>query len=84
MNHVNNACYHNYVELGRVKYFREVLGDHINWDEQGFVLARTEMDHLEQIYLNDEVFCCTRVYQFGNKSARVRNHILKKNGDQYV
>ena len=51
LNHINNACYHNYIELGRVEYFEKILAGHINWDETGFVLARTEMDHLEQVYL---------------------------------
>ena len=78
LNHVNNACYHNYIELGRVKYFEKVLGSEINWDKRGFVLARTEMDHLEQVYLNDDIYCCTRVFRFGNKSIGVQNAIIKK------
>ncbi len=78
LGHVNNACYHNYIELGRVKYFETVLGDNVIWDKNGFVLARTEMDHIEQVYLNDEIFCCTRVHRFGNKSVGFYNSIIKK------
>ncbi len=40
LDHVNNACYLNFFELGRVKYFNLVLGNTINWKESGFVIAR--------------------------------------------
>jgi acyl-CoA thioester hydrolase len=77
LNHVNNACYHNYVELGRVNYLNEVLGKKINWNVNGFILARTEIDHLEPIFLNDEIWCCTKIHRLGNKSAGTRSEILK-------
>lgn len=77
LNHVNNACYLNYFELGRVRYFNDVFRNAINWKEKGFVLARTEMDHLEPIFLNDEVYCFTRVSKIGNKSLTVSNSIVK-------
>lgn len=80
LNHVNNACYHNYIELGRVDYFEKVLGREINWNISGFVLARTEMDHLEQVYLGDQIHCCTRVFRFGNKSIGVQNAIVRASG----
>lgn len=77
LNHVNNACYLTYFELGRVRYFNQVLGPVINWNEQGFVLARTEIDHLAPIFLNDEVYCATRVVKLGNKSLTVENTVFK-------
>lgn len=78
LNHVNNSVYHNYIELGRVTYFRDVLRDQVNWDENGFILARTEIDHLVQVHLNDEIYCCTRVVGFGNKSMTIRNAIIRR------
>lgn len=77
LNHVNNACYLSFFELGRVKYFNEVLGDVIDWNKNGFVLARTEIDHLEPIFLNDEVFCYTKVSKLGSKSLVVENSLVK-------
>jgi acyl-CoA thioester hydrolase len=78
LNHVNNSCYHNYFELGRVKYFNEVFRKNINWSEKGFVLARTEIDHLESLFLDDEVWCFTKVIKLGDKSLTVKNSIVKK------
>lgn len=84
LNHVNNACYHNYFEMGRVRYFDQVLKRHVNWDKYGFILARTEIDHLIPVHLHDEIYCCTKVVYFGNKSMKVKNVILKKTGDHLI
>jgi acyl-CoA thioester hydrolase len=78
LNHVNNACYHNFIEMGRVRYFEEVVGDRVNWEKSGFMLARTEIDHIEQVYLHDELYCFTRVFRIGNKSVGIKNSLVKK------
>lgn len=78
LDHVNNSVYHNYIELGRVTYFKEILKDKVNWNESGFILARTEIDHLIQVHLNDEIYCCTKAVKFGNKSITFKNAIVKK------
>jgi acyl-CoA thioester hydrolase len=78
LKHVNNACYHNYIELGRVSYFDAVFQTSINWDNEGFILARTEMDHIEPLYLHDDIYCFTRVEKIGQKSIRMQNAIVKK------
>ena len=77
LQHVNNACYLNYFELGRVTYFRDVFKNKINWNKEGFILARTELNHLQPVFLNDEIYCCTRIKSFGNKSMVVQNAIIK-------
>jgi acyl-CoA thioesterase FadM len=82
---VNNACYHNYFELGRVLYFELVLQHAINWDISGFILARTEIDHVEPLFLTDkEVYCFTRVSRLGNKSMTVENAIVAHRNGQPV
>ncbi|MBA2612001.1 MAG: acyl-CoA thioesterase [Bacteroidetes bacterium] len=78
LNHVNNACYLSFFELGRVKYFNQVLNKNINWNEKGFITARTEIDHLTPLYLLDEVYCCTKIIKLGTKSMTIKNVILKK------
>jgi acyl-CoA thioester hydrolase len=78
LGHVNNACYLTYCELGRLFYFKDVLKESIDWVKQGFILARTEVDHLAPVYLYDEVFCFTKVIYLGSKSMSIRNEILKK------
>lgn len=84
INHVNNACYLNYFETARVNYFDTVFGGRNDWDKQGFVLARNEINHLIPIHLEDQIFCLTKVTDLGNKSLTLKNSILKKTKDGYV
>jgi len=82
LDHVNNACYLNYFELARVHYFNEVL-TRIDWSRQGFVIARTEINHLLPLHLNDDVVCVTRTKAIGNKSVTVENKLFRQLGNKY-
>ncbi|MEO6302065.1 MAG: thioesterase family protein [Bacteroidia bacterium] len=84
LDHVNNACYLSFFELGRVKYFNQVLSKYINWDERGFITARTEIDHIAPLYLLDEVYCFTKIIKLGTKSITINNSIVKKVNDQLI
>lgn len=84
VNHVNNAVYHTYIETGRVHYLNEVLHRHTDWMEMGFVLVRTEIDHLRQVHLRDEIYCFTRILSIGNKSLRIAGKIVKKSDDGLI
>jgi len=83
LDHVNNACFLSYFELGRVKYFNEVLNRHINWNDSGFVIARTEINHITPIYLLDELYCFTKIVNIGTKSITIKNSLVKKVGDEF-
>ena len=84
LDHVNNACYLNFFELGRVRYFNDVFTTNINWNEKGFVLARTEIDHLNPVFLNDTVFCYTKVIKLGTKSITIKNTVVKKENNTLI
>ena len=77
--HVNNANHLTYVETARVAYFREVLGKQVDWDATGLLLARTEIDYLEPIFLEDELEVHTGVTRIGSKSFDMENLIVKIN-----
>lgn len=77
VNHVNNAMYHTYIELGRVQYFNQVLDRTVDWNSKGFVLARTEIDYKKPIHLRDKVFCYTKLGAFKNKSFTLLSCITK-------
>ena len=84
LDHVNNSVYHNYIELGRVTYFKEILKDRVNWSEAGFILGRTEIDHRVQVHLNDDIYCCTKAVKFGTKSITFKNAIVKKVNGEFI
>jgi len=81
LNHVNNAVYLNYFETGRVYYFDTVLGKRHDWNKEGLVVVRNEINYLLPLHLHDRIECLTRCIRIGNKSITVENLILRnKNG----
>lgn len=84
LNHVNNALYHTYIELGRVHYLNDVLNRTVDWEQRGFILARMEVDHLKPIFLGDEVFCFTKAIKLGTKSITLSNVIVKRVNSEMV
>ena len=84
LNHLNNSVYHNFFELGRVNYFNQIFKDSINWDERGFVLARTEINHILPIFLNDTIYCFTKVIKLGTKSITLKNSICKFENNKLI
>jgi acyl-CoA thioester hydrolase len=83
LDHVYNACFLSYFELGRVKYFNLVLNKHINWNDSGFVIARTEINHITPIYLLDDLYCFTKIINIGTKSITIKNSLVKKVGEEF-
>ncbi|MFN5458581.1 MAG: acyl-CoA thioesterase [Bacteroidota bacterium] len=75
--HVNNANHLTYAETSRVNYFQQILGKDVDWDETGLLLARTEIDYIEPIFLEDEIEVTCAVSAIGNKSFDMENVILK-------
>lgn len=76
--HVNNAVFLQYMETARVQYFNDVFGKRHDWDKEGFVVVRNEINYLLPLYLNDEIYCTTRCIKIGNKSLMLENVIYRK------
>jgi acyl-CoA thioester hydrolase len=63
MGHVNNAVVVSYLEQGRFQWWRTFLGGR-KFQEEGFLMARVEVDYRQPILLGDDVrveLHCTRV-----------------------
>jgi acyl-CoA thioester hydrolase len=73
--HVNNAVYLTYFEIARSNYWREIIG--WDWDANGIILGRSEINYLKPITLNDEIACYVRTTRIGNSSFDV-THVLVK------
>lgn len=82
--HVNNAIHLTYFETARIEYFKDVISKPIDWSEIGMILARNEVDYFKPIFLEDDLFCYTKVVSFGTKSFEMRNIITKKDGDNEI
>ena len=71
--HVNNAIYLTYFEEARLKYWDEAI--HWNWDANGVIVGRSEVNYLKPILLGDNIYCYVRTTRIGNSSFDI-NHLL--------
>ncbi|RME16118.1 MAG: acyl-CoA thioesterase [Bacteroidetes bacterium] len=75
--HVNNAVYLSYIEQGRVEYLHQLLPDN-DFQKNGLVIARTEIDYFEPIFLHESILCYTRITHIKNKSFVFENVLASK------
>ncbi len=76
MGHVNNAVVISFMEQARFQWWRTFLGGR-SFQEEGFLMARVEVDYRRPILLNDEVrveLHCTRA---GNSSFELSYRVTK-------
>lgn len=76
--HVNNSTFLSYIEQGRVVYLNTLFPNN-DFKKQGLIIARTEIDYFEPIFLDNEILCGTKVSEFGNKSFIFENILIDKN-----
>ena len=85
MGHVNNATYLSYLEEARISYFYNILN--IPQDSLAFnaVVAKIDIDYLNELHLSEDVDVYTRLVKFGQKSLDVEHLVItKRNGEIVV
>ena len=76
MGHVNNAVYFSYFEQARMAYFKERVARIWNWNEDGVIVARNEIDYLYPVFLNDRMVIRLWVDHVGSKSFTVCYRVI--------
>lgn len=79
MGHVNNAVYLSYFEQARVHYFKQILGEKWDWQKNGVLLVRNEVDYLTPILLHDTPEIKVIVEHIGSKSFTLNYEIIVEN-----
>ena len=77
--HVNNAIYLTYFEIARSNYWKDVT--QWNWDKNGIILGRSEINYLKPITIRDEIACYVRTTRIGNSSFDVTYILVKMTPD---
>ncbi|MCB0395992.1 MAG: acyl-CoA thioesterase [Flavobacteriales bacterium] len=84
LGHVNNAVYLSLLENARIRFFEAVIRKEIDWDSEGMILARAEINYKAPVYLHDKIVIYTWVSRLGNTSFDMSYSLVKKNGDQEI
>jgi len=82
MGHVNNAVYLNYFEQARMKYFSEMIGEKWDWQRDGIVVARQEIDYKLPVLLSDSVQIETWCEHVGNTSLVFKYNVVIERKNQ--
>lgn len=79
LGHVNHANHITYFELARMDYFEVFAGNDIkiDWENEGVILAKIEMEYKQPILLEDKVFAYTWVSRLGSKSFDMACSIVR-------
>lgn len=77
MGHVNNATILSYFEIARTNFFDDIIGQQDNWFERGLIIAHTDIDYYNPVYLRDDVKAYVRITKTGTKSFDVEHLLVK-------
>jgi len=77
MGHVNNATYLSYFEEARIDYFEKSFDGEWDWQKDGIILVKNEVEYLVPIFLNDKVEVLTKIINVGTKSFTFGFEVFK-------
>ena len=81
MGHVNNAVVVSFMEQARFQWWRAFLGGR-KFQEEGFLIARTEVDYRRPILLGDDVRVELRCTRVGSSSFELAYRLTKGLGGE--
>jgi acyl-CoA thioester hydrolase len=75
MAHVTNSMYLAYADMGRMKYFNDVLGEPIEQREESLVIASLTIDFISPVFFSEKIEILTKTIKIGNKSIHTIQQI---------
>lgn len=83
MGHVNNSVYLSYFEMARVLYFTPLMGQNWDWQKNGVLLKKNEIEYHLPVLLHDQPEVIISVISIGTKSFTL-GYELKVNDVVYT
>lgn len=80
--HVNNATFQEYFDLGRVDYFKKAFHGQLFTKELALLIASIKTDFMTPVHLHDQVEVRTKVFELGNKSLKMLQHVVDTQSNQ--
>lgn len=77
LGHVNHATIATYLEVARTAWWRKRLEGR-SFREEGFLIARLELDYRKPIFLGDDISVALRVAQIGSTSFVLGYRVLRR------
>jgi acyl-CoA thioester hydrolase len=81
LGHVNNANHVTYFEYARIRYFDDLIGTEIDWENEGMILAHQQVHYKKPIYLKDTIHVKTWFMKSGTTSFELGYEIVRTEKD---
>ncbi len=78
LGHATNSVYQQYFDIGRMAYFKDVLKDVMDWQEEGLILVNIGINYLTPIKIYDIAEVRTKIVKLGNKSLEMVQQIYNQ------
>jgi acyl-CoA thioester hydrolase len=75
--HVNNSVYMEYFDIGKVNYYREVIGASMDFGSISLVIASFRVDFYKPVFGEDPIEVKTKINSLGNKSLEMNQQICR-------
>ncbi len=76
LGHVNNAVYINYFDLGKTRYFEDVMNGGINWHDVGVVIVNINCSYFAPTLFEEPVEVMTKVTEIGTRSLHMEQRLI--------
>ena len=76
--HVNNTVYLQFFDLGKVRYFEEVLGADFDKSGLAVVVVNINCDFYEPSFLNERLEVMTQTTHIGEKSITLEQRVVNR------
>lgn len=76
LGHLNNAVYIQFFDLGKSRYFQDVLPEAVDWKHINIVVANINCDFYSPTYITEPIAVLTTVTRMGEKSFTLEQRIV--------
>ncbi len=74
--HVNNGAYFQYADLGKFRFFTELMDEPFDPTKNGLVIANINCNFYQQTFMSETVNVLTALVHLGNSSLTIEQRII--------
>lgn len=74
--HVNNGAYFQYADLGKFRFFTELMEEPFDPTRNGLVIANINCNFYQQTFMSETVTVLTALVHLGNSSLTIEQRIM--------
>lgn len=76
LGHLNNSVYFTFMDLAKVRYFQDVLGDELTFKGHTVVIVNVNCDFCAPTFFDDEIEVETAIVAIGDRSLTLEQRVF--------